>query len=79
MLCLINICDLYDYIYIYISSVCVHFPIGLDFPFITFIVHSSEVLMKSIGAEFLRADALVGVNHMRGMPYRIVINIAFCP
>ena len=31
--------------------------------------------MKSIGAEFLRLDALPGVNHMRGMQYKIVLNI----
>ena len=35
--------------------------------------------MKSIGEEFLRPDALPGVNHMRGMHYKIVLNIAFCP
>ena len=35
--------------------------------------------MKSIGAEFLRPDALPGVNHMHGMQYKIVINMAFCP
>ena len=35
--------------------------------------------MKSIGAEFLRPDALPSVNHMRGMQYQIVLNIAFCP
>ena len=35
--------------------------------------------MKSIGAEFLRPDALPGVTHMRGMQYQIVLNIAFCP
>ena len=27
--------------------------------------------MKDIGAEFLRSDALPGVNHMRVMPYQI--------
>ena len=47
----------------YISSVyIVRFPIGLDFLFIT---PSSGVLMKCIGAEFLRPDVLPGVNHMR--------------
>ena len=35
--------------------------------------------MKSIGAEFLRPDALPGVNHMPGMQYQIVQNSAFCP
>ena len=34
--------------------------------------------MKSIGEEFLRPDALLGVNHMRGMQCQIVINITFC-
>ena len=31
--------------------------------------------MKSIGAAFLRPDALPEVNHMRGMQYEIVLNI----
>ena len=35
--------------------------------------------MKSIGAEFLRPDALPGINHMRGMQYQIVLNITICP
>ena len=35
--------------------------------------------MKSIGAEFLRPDALPGVNHMRVIQYSIVLNIAFRP
>ena len=35
------------------------------------------VLIKSIGAAFLRPDALPDVNHMRGMPYQIVLNIIF--
>ena len=30
--------------------------------------------MKSIGAAFLRPDALPDVNHMRGMQYKIVLN-----
>ena len=34
-----------------------------------------RVLMKSIGAVFLRPDTLPDVNHMRGMQYQIVINI----
>ena len=38
-----------------------------------------RVLMKSIGAVFLRPDALPVVNHMRGMQYQIVINIIFMP
>ena len=36
-------------------------------------IPSSGVLMKSIGEEFLRPDALPGVNHMRGMQYQIVL------
>ena len=36
-----------------------------------------RVLMKSIGAVFLRPDALPDVNHMRGMQYQIVLNIIF--
>ena len=35
--------------------------------------------MKSIGTEILRPDALPGVNHMCGMQYQIVLNIALCP
>ena len=35
--------------------------------------------MKSIGAEFLRPDALPGVNHMHGLQYQIVLNIIFWP
>ena len=35
--------------------------------------------MKSIGAEFLRPDALPGINRMCGMQYQIVPNIALCP
>ena len=34
--------------------------------------------MKSIRVEFLRPDSRPGVNHMRGMQYQIVLNIAFC-
>ena len=37
----------------------------------------SGVLMKSIGAEFLRPDAPPDANHMRGVQYQIVPNIAF--
>ena len=35
------------------------------------------VLMKSIGAAFLRPDSLPDVKHMRWMQYQIVINIIF--
>ena len=43
-------------------------------------IPSSGGLMKSIGAEFfLRPYAVPGINHMRGMQYQIVLNIAFCP
>ena len=42
-------------------------------------IPSSGVLMKSIGAEFLRPDALPSVNHMRGMQCQIVLNKIFCP
>ena len=42
-------------------------------------IPSSGVLIKNIRAEFLRPGALPGVNHMRGMQYQIVLNIAFCP
>ena len=63
--------------FLYISSVYSLFSDRVGLP-----LHnspSSGVLMKSIGAEFLRLDALPGVNHMRGMQYKIVLNIAFCP
>ena len=40
-------------------------------------IPSSGLLMKSIGAEFLRPDALPGVNHMRGIQYQIVLNMNF--
>ena len=33
--------------------------------------------MKSIGAAFLRSDALHDVNHMRGKQYQIVLNVIF--
>ena len=42
-------------------------------------ISSSRVLMKSIGAEFLRPDALPDVNHMRGMQCQIVLNKIFWP
>ena len=42
-------------------------------------IPSSRVLMKSIGAEFLRSDALPDVNHIRGMQYQIGLNITFWP
>ena len=42
-------------------------------------IPSSGVLMKSIGTELLRTDALPDVNHMRGMQYQIVVKITFCP
>ena len=55
----------------------IRFPIELDFPFIT--IPLSGVLMKSIGATFLRPDGLPDVNHMRGLQYQIVLNIIFLP
>ena len=55
----------------------VSFPIGLNpsppnapFP---------GVLKKSIGAAFLRLDALPDINHMCGMQCQIVINKIFWP
>ena len=41
-------------------------------------IPSLGVLMKSIGAEFLRPDAIPGVNHMHEMQYQIVIHIILC-
>ena len=40
-------------------------------------IPSSGVLVKSIGAEFLRPNALPGVNHMHGMQYEIVLSILY--
>ena len=54
---------------LYISSVYSPFSDGVGLP-----LHnspSSRVLMKSIRTEFLRPDAIPGVNHMRGMQYKI--------
>ena len=70
---------LYRYIYIhsYISSVYSPFSDSVGLPLHNIL--SSGVLMKSIGAEFLRPDALPGVNQMGGMKYQIVLNIALCP
>ena len=34
--------------------------------------------MKSIGVDFLRPDALPGINHMHaGMQYQIILDITF--
>ena len=63
-------------IYIYISSVYSPFSDRVGLPLHN--IPSSGVLFKSIGAEFLRPDALPGVYYMRGMQYQIVINITFC-
>ena len=35
--------------------------------------------MKSIGAEFLRPDALADIYHMCEMQYQIVLNITLRP
>ena len=64
-------------VYIYISSVYSPFSVRVALPLHD--IHSLGVLMKSIGAECLRLDALPGVNHMRGMQYQIVLNVALCP
>ena len=66
-----------DEIVFYISSVYSPFSDGFGLPLHN--IPSSGVLMKSIGAELLRPDALPGVNLMRGMQYKIVINIALYP
>ena len=63
--------------HVYISSVYSLFSDRVGLPLHN--IPSSGVLMKSIGAEFLRQDALPGVNHMRGMQYQIVVNIALWP
>ena len=62
---------------IYILSLYSPFSDRVGLPFHN--MPSSEVLMKSIGAEFfLRLDALPGVNQMRGMQYQIDLNTTFC-
>ena len=68
--------SLYTYIYIYIL-VYSQFSDSVGLPLHK--IPSSGILKKSVGAVFLRPDARSGVNHMRGMQYQIVINIAFCP
>ena len=59
--------------YIMLTSDLHIFIESLDIKSLTF----SRVLMKSIGEECLRPDALPGVNHMHGMKYKIVLNITF--
>ena len=61
----------------YISSVYIAFSERVGLPFNN--IPSSGVLMKIIGTEFLRPDALHDINDMRGIQYQIVINIALCP
>ena len=53
---------------LYISSVYSMFSDGIRLPLLN--IPSLEVLMKSIGAEFLRPDALPGINHMRWIQYQ---------
>ena len=65
------------HMYIYISSVYGPFSDRVVLPLQN--IPSSRVLMKNIEAEFLRSGALPGFNHMRGMPYQIVLNIRFWP
>ena len=60
----------YDCALIHISSVYSPFSNRFGLPLHN--IPSSGVLMNSIGAEFLRLDALPGVNHMHGMQYQIV-------
>ena len=62
---------------IYILSVYSPFSDRVGLPLHNIL--SSGVLMKSIGAEFLRPDALPGAIHMRRMHYQIVLNITFWP
>ena len=61
-------------IYIYISSIYSPFSdgVGLTLNFFTMIVNE-----EYWSRFFLRADALPGVNHMRGIQYQIVQNIRF--
>ena len=48
---------------------------GLDF---LYNIPFSGVLIRSSGAEFLRPDALPGVNHMRRMKCKTVLTIINC-
>ena len=57
---------------VYISSVYSPFSDRVGLPLHN--IPSSGVLMKSIGAEFLRPDVLPGVNNMCWMQCRIVLN-----
>ena len=61
-----------QYIDIYHHRFIVRFPKGLDFPLITL-----PVLLMEYWSRFLRPDAFSGVNHMRGMQYKIVLSITF--
>ena len=51
--------------YLYILLVFIQFFDGVGLPLYN--ISSSGGVMKSIGAEFLRPDALPGVTYMRGM------------
>ena len=54
----------------------VRFPMGLAFLSITSFFRRGNEEYWSIC--FLRPDAFPGVDYMRGMQYKIVINITFC-
>ena len=50
---------------------------GLDIHFITFLLQC--VNAKYWTRAFYHPDTLPSVNHMCGMQYEIVVNIALCP
>ena len=62
---------------IIIASVYGPFSDGIGLPLHN--IPSSGVLVKSIGAAFLRPDAQSSVSHMLGMQYQIVLNKTFWP
>ena len=61
--------------YTYISSV--YSPFSDRVGLLLHNIPSSRVLMNNIGEELIQPDALLGVNHMRGMQHKIVLNITF--
>ena len=65
------------HIYLYISSVYSSFSDRGGLPLHN--INSSGVLMKSIGAEYLRPHGLPDVHHVHGMHYQIVLTITFWP
>ena len=67
----------YSQCHLYISLVYSPFSDRVELPLHD--IPFSGVLMKSIGPELLRPDALPGVKHMCGIQFQIVVSIAICP